>query len=510
VSPLSRPPELAGRSALRFIGGGAFTYDELERASCRLANGFRAAGLALGDHVAFLLENRLELLIFAWGAQRAGLYFTPVPTHLKAEEVSYILADSGAALVAASAQHTVTLRDLQPALRNVRHWLTVDGPEPGFLALADFLEGQESTPSAMEFEGAAMLYSSGTTGRPKGVKRRLVAAPFGAEQLSPMYRHHGMTSETVLLSPAPLYHAAPLRSVMAVHRLGGSVIAMNRFDARALLESIETFGATHVQVVPTMLHRLLDLPKHVRESYDLSSLRCLIHAAAPCPIATKQALIDWLGPIVNEYYGGTEGVGITYITSQEWLDHQGSVGRAIIGEPHIMGDDGQELPIGATGLIYFANGPAFEYHNAPEKMDEVTNDRGWITLGDIGRLDKDGFLYLVDRRSFVINSGGVNIYPQEVEETLLKHPGIVDAAVFGVPNTEFGEEVKAIVQMNAPVRHPDATAAALIAFCRERISHVKCPRSVEFIDVMPRSESGKLLKAQLKQAYWRQGTQPCP
>jgi acyl-CoA synthetase (AMP-forming)/AMP-acid ligase II len=508
VSPLSRNPDRARKLALQFVGGDGLSYGELERASCRLANGFRAVGLAPGDHIAFLLENRPELLTFAWAAQRAGLYYTPIPTHLKAEELRYILADCDAKLVGASQQHTAILRDLQPALGDVGHWLTVDRAEPDFLTLADFMAAHASTPRGEEFEGSAMLYTSGTTGRPKGVKRRLSGAAFGSENLSPMYSRHEMNAQTVLLSPAPLYHAAPLRSVMAVHRLGGSVIAMERFDARTFLQSIESFGATHVQVVPTMLYRLLELPPPVRESYDLSSLRCVIHAAAPCPIALKQAAIDWLGPIVNEYYGGTEGVGITYITSKEWLAHQGSVGRAIIGEPHIVGDDGQDLPVGETGLIYFANAPAFEYHKAPEKMGEVSNDRGWITLGDIGRLDADGFLYLVDRRSFVINSGGVNIYPQEIEATLLSHPDVIDAAVFGIPNAEFGEEVKAVVQMNAPVRSAEASAASLIAFCRARISHLKCPRSIEFIDIMPRSETGKLLKSELKTVYARSGSQP--
>jgi acyl-CoA synthetase (AMP-forming)/AMP-acid ligase II len=350
-----------------------------------------------------------------------------------------------------------------------------------------------------------MLYSSGTTGRPKGVKRRIALKPFGSDAMSPIYDYHKLNADSVFLSPAPLYHAAPLRSVMAVQRLGGTVIVMDKFEPRSLLEAAASYRATHIQLVPTMLRRLLDLPMSVRESYDLSSLRCVIHAAAPCPIALKQAAIDWLGPIVNEYYGGTEGVGVTYITSEEWLKHRGSVGRAIIGEPHIVGDDGNELPPGETGLIYFGNGPAFEYHNAPEKMAEVTDDRGWITLGDIGRLDGDGFLYLTDRRSFVINSGGVNIYPQEIEDTLLKHPDVVDAAVFGVPNDDFGEEVKAVVQMKAPVHNAETTAASLVAFCRARISHLKCPRSIDFIDVMPRSETGKLLKTELKQAYWRQG-----
>jgi len=502
MSPLSVPEPK--QPAIRFSNGEALTYGALEAASCRVANWLRETGMPTGAQIAFLLENRLALVTLAWAAQRAGLYYTPIPTHLKADEADYIIKDSGALLVATSARFTSMLAPLRQTLSSVRHWLTVDTAEHGFQALAEVTQSQQHRPNGPEYEGSAMLYSSGTTGRPKGVRRPIMGTAFGEERISPMYRCHGMNSDTVLLSPAPLYHAAPLRSVQAVHRLGGQVVAMEKFDPEALLAAVEAYRVTHVQLVPTMLHRLLQLPQELRARYDLSSLRCIIHAAAPCPIATKRAAIDWLGPIVNEYYGGTEGVGITYITSEEWLAHPGSVGRAIIGELHIVGDDGQEAPPGESGLVYFANGPAFEYHNAPEKMAEVVNDKGWATLGDIGRVDADGYLYLIDRRSHTINSGGVNIYPQEIEDTLLTHPEVADAAVFGVPNAEFGEEVKAVIQLKRPCENETAMAAQLIEFCRGRISHLKCPRSIDFIESMPRSETGKLLKNTLKAPFWRE------
>lgn len=348
-----------------------------------------------------------------------------------------------------------------------------------------------------------MLYSSGTTGRPKGIKKAIGAVPFGDEPLAAIYRErHVMDEHTVYLSPAPLYHAAPLRAVLAVNRLGGSVIALAKFEAEALLAAIDRYQVTHVQLVPTMLRRLLDLPAEVRARYDVSSLRRVIHAAAPCPIDLKRDAIDWFGPIVTEYYGGTEGIGATYITSEEWLTHQGSVGRAIMGELHIVGEDGAELPVGAVGDVYFGNGPRFAYHNAPDKLAAATHPQGWVTLGDIGRVDDEGYLYLIDRKSFVINSGGVNIYPAEAEEALRSHPAVADVAVIGVPNRDFGEEVKAIVELREGVLASDVLKDDLIAHCRARISSVKCPRSIDFIDVMPRSDAGKLLKGVLRQNYW--------
>ena len=503
MSRISRARPDPNKLAFHLIGGDSLSYGALEEQSCRTAHAFRAMGLRHGDHIALMIENRAELIALVWAAQRTGLYYTLIPTHLMADEAAYMASDSDALLIATSHRFVDLWRSIRPQLAGMRHWLTVDAPRDGFPAWQDVIADQPATPPADALEGSAMLYSSGTTGRPKGIKKAIGAVPFGDEPLAAIYRErHVMDEHTVYLSPAPLYHAAPLRAVLAVNRLGGSVIALAKFEAEPLLAAIDRYRVTHVQLVPTMLRRLLDLPAAVRARYDVSSLRRVIHAAAPCPIDLKRDAIDWFGPIVTEYYGGTEGIGATYIDSAEWLTHQGSVGRAIMGELHIVGEDGAELPVGAVGDVYFGNCPRFAYHNAPDKLAAATHPRGWVTLGDIGRVDDEGYLYLVDRKSFVINSGGVNIYPAEAEDALRSHPAVADVAVIGVPNRDFGEEVKAIIELRAGVLAADALKDDLIAHCRARISSVKCPRSIDFIDVMPRSDAGKLLKGVLRQNYW--------
>jgi long-chain acyl-CoA synthetase len=493
----------ATRPSFVSIGGCQLSHDELNSWSIRVANWFRAEGLSTGDHIAYMVENRPEVAVIAWAAQRSGLYFTPIPTHLTADEAAYIASDSGARLIVGSAANVDMWRAIRPTLTQVEIWASVDSA-PDFVALADAIADQPDLPTAPEAEGFAMLYSSGTTGRPKGIKRPISGMPFGSAILPAVYeRFHAMGADTIYLSPAPLYHAAPLRAAMAVQSLGGTVVSQARFDPVGLLAAIEQYRATHVQLVPTMMRRLLDLPEDIRSRYDLSSLKRVIHAAAPCPVDLKRAMIDWLGPIVSEYYGGTEGVGMTYISTPEWLAHPGSVGRAISGQLHIVGDDGTDLPVGQNGLVYFAGGPEFQYHNAPEKLGEVSNARGWVTLGDIGHVDDEGYLTLVDRRSFVINSGGVNIYPVEVEAILRKHAAVADVAVIGVPDRDLGESVKAVVEPHQAPEDADAFATELILYCRARISAVKCPKSVDLVASLPRSDMGKVMKAELKQRYWR-------
>jgi long-chain acyl-CoA synthetase len=478
------------------------SYAALDEISAKLANWLGDIGLREGDHLAFMLENRAELLAVAWASQRSGLYYTPIPTHLKADEASYIAADCGARVLVTSARFAPLWSQLCGELANVSHWLCVEHGVSGYTSVHDIVRSYPIT-RVNEREGSAMLYSSGTTGHPKGVKHALSARAFGQEEPAAVYRNwHGLDAESIYLSPAPLYHAAPMRAAMAVQRLGGGVVLLEKFDAETMLAAISHHRVTHVQLVPTMIRRILDLPDHVRTAYDLSSLKRIIHAAAPCPIDLKRAAIEFFGPIVSEYYGGTEGIGMTYITAPEWLERPGSVGRAIVGEVHIVGDDGAELGSGQTGLVYFSGGPRFEYHNAQEKMAEVTHSRGWVTLGDIGRLDDEGYLYLVDRRSFVINSGGVNIYPLEIENVLRTHPDVADAAVIAVPDLDLGEAVKAVVEPRARMIDSAALSAALIDYCRSRISTVKCPRSIDFVDRLPRSDVGKLLKGELKRRYW--------
>jgi fatty-acyl-CoA synthase len=425
-----------------------------------------------------------------WAAQLAGLYYTPVSVQFQRAEVQHILADCDArALVIHESQLDKAADAPQPIVLDIDRWPERIAAEPATLP-----------PDAAE--GAEMLYSSGTTGQPKGVLAARPGAPLNtvSELFRRRVRLHQIGPDTVYLSTAPLYHSAPLRYVSMVQRCGGTAVIMPRFDARESLALIERHHVTHSQWVPTMFVRLLRLPAAERERYDLSSHRLAVHAAAPCPPAIKSQMLDWWGPILHEYYSGTEGNGQTAITPQEWLAHPGSVGRPILGELHIVDDHGHELPPGETGRVFFSGGPRFEYYKDPVKTAAAYDARGWSTLGDIGRVDPEGYLYLTDRASHMIISGGVNIYPREVEDVLVSHPAVRDAAVFGIPHEEFGESVQAAVELD-----PDAgpvTAEALIDFCRERLAHLKCPRGIDFHDALPRHQTGKLYKEPLKRAYW--------
>ena len=349
-----------------------------------------------------------------------------------------------------------------------------------------------------------MLYSSGTTGRPKGIKWQQTQEPPGGKTMlvDLLGTLFGYSAHSRYLSPAPLYHAAPLRHSMTVIKLGGTVTVMQRFDAERALALIETHHITHSQWVPTMFVRMLKLPDDVRAKYDGSSQEVALHAAAPCPIAIKEKMLDWWGPILHEYYAGTENNGFCAITSDEWLAHKGSVGKALLGTLRICDDGGHELPSGSVGTVYFSDGHPFAYHDDPDRTAASQNQLGWTTLGDIGRLDDDGYLYLLDRKAFVIISGGVNIYPQETEDLLINHPKILDAAVFGVPSEEFGEEIKAVVQLVEPTDDATATAAELITYCRVNLSSIKCPKSIDITAALPRHANGKLLKRELRDRYW--------
>ena len=494
------------RPAVIFGASGAqMSFAEFEAMSNRFAHLLRGVGVRPGDRVAVLLENHLMYMALAWGAFRSGARFVAIATHLSPDEVDYILKDSGASvLVTSKAMFAVASRARMPGLVEANRFM-LDGAEPGYIALEPALGRQPTTPIADQAEGVEMLYSSGTTGRPKGILKTMPTGEFGIPAAG--YRLtaglYGIDPETVYLSPAPLYHAAPLMFSMRCLRFGATVVIMEKFDAELALRMIERHRVTHSQWVPTMFVRMLRLPEETRQRTDLSSLRCVIHAAAPCPVEVKRRMIDWLGPIIWEYYGGSEGNGLTVLNCHEWLAHPGSVGRAKIGRVRICGADGEEFAVGEEGAVYFSDGPVFEYHNDPDKTAESRNQHGWSTLGDIGYLDAEGYLYLTDRKANMIISGGVNIYPQEAENRLLSHPKVVDAAVIGVPNPEYGEEVKAVV-------HPvDMTAAGLdleaelLAYCRDALSHVKCPRSVDFNDDLPRRENGKLYKRLLRDRYWK-------
>ena len=485
--------------------GETVTYRQLDEQSNRIAQLFRSLGLRAGDHIALYLENNARFFEICWGAQRSGLIYTALSSRLTAAEVDYIVTDCGAKAFITSKHLADKAAELAPLMKGVAHRYMVDGTIAGYQSWEAAVARCPATPIADQIAGQDMLYSSGTTGRPKGV--RSVQEPQPIDNDNPLLamtrQRYGMGEDTVYLSPAPLYHAAPLRFNMTVMRLGGTSVIMEHFDAEEFLKLVEKHRITHSQLVPTMFVRFLKLPDEVRLKYDVSSLKCAIHAAAPCPIPTKEKMIGWWGPIVWEYYGGTEGNGLTVCNSAEWMAHKGTVGRAVVGTLKICDDDGNEVPQGEAGTVYFADGRPFEYHNDPGKTAESRNTRGWTTLGDVGYVDADGFLHLTDRKAFMIISGGVNIYPQEAENLLITHPKVMDCAVFGVPNADFGEEVKAVVQPRNMADAGPALAEELLAFCRQHLSAIKCPRSIDFEAELPRHPTGKLYKRLLRDRYWQ-------
>lgn len=490
--------------------GAVTTYAELDAEANRLSHVFRAAGLQPGDHVAFCLENHPHFLAVLWGAHYAGLYYTAMSSRLTTEEMAYILEDCEAQAFITSTYKAGQAAELVALMPGVKVRLMLDGVIEGYDSYEATVQAQPATPLEEDrVEGQDMLYSSGTTGQPKGVMVPLPGAPLGegADGVTTLcVLLFGASESSMYLSPAPLYHAAPLRFCRAVHRTGGTVVVMEHFDPERYLALVEQHRITFSQVVPTMFIRMLKLPEEVRRRYDVSSLESVVHAAAPCPTEVKAQMIEWWGPIIHEYYAGTEGNGFVYTNSEDWLAHPGSVGKALIGTLHIVGDDGEELPTGEAGTVYFEGEAAatFEYHKDPDKTasSRDAQGRGWSTLGDVGYLDEDGFLYLTDRKAYMIITGGVNVYPQEAENVLALHPKVTDVAVLGVPNDDFGEEVKAVV-VAAPGAQPGPELEReLIAYCRDHLADVKCPRSIDFRDELPRHPTGKLYKRLLKDEYW--------
>ena len=494
------------KPALICAGSGQIvTYRELDDRSNQVAQLFRSLGLQSGDHIALMLENHPRYFEICWGAQRAGLIYTAMSTRLTEGEVSYIVDDCGAKAVIASRAMGAAVQHLPAACKAVKSWLMLGGAIEGWSAYESAVDTQPVARIADERAGGDMLYSSGTTGRPKGVfvPPEFTEIDATGPLTDTMTKLYGVDPSTVYLSPAPLYHAAPLRFTLGVQRLGGTVVMMEHFDAEEYLRLIERYRITHSQLVPTMFVRMLKLPEATRKQYDLSSLRCAIHAAAPCPVPIKEQMIAWWGPVIWEYYAGTEGNGVTIANSAQWLAHKGTVGRAVIGELKICDDEsGALLPQGQSGTVYFANGRPFKYHNDPAKTAGSTHPLGWTTLGDVGYVDAEGYLYLTDRKAYMIISGGVNIYPQEAENVLINHPQVADCAVLGVPNEEFGEEVKAVVQPRDMRDAGPELEQALIAYCRQHLSHIKCPKSVDFEAELPRHATGKLYKRLLKDRYW--------
>ena len=497
-----------GKLAILHVDTGETrTYAELESRSVKLARYLREQGIGPGDDVAFVSENLPQVFEVYWAALRSGMYVTGVNHHLTAAEIAYILGDCDAKALLVSASKVGLARDVLELVPGIRVRVVLDGAADGFEAYDDVVARTSDEPLGDEPVGADMLYSSGTTGRPKGVKPRLpdrqltnrddlLTAVFGAL--------YGFGTDTVYYAAAPTYHAAPLRFGGMVNSLGGTLVMATRFDAEASLAAIEKYRVTHSQWVPTMFVRMLKLPDDVRTRYDLSSMRVAIHAAAPCPVEVKRRMIEWWGPILNEYYAATEANGVTVVSPEEWLAHPGTVGKAGLGVIRIVGPDGAELPVGETGLVYFERDERpFEYHKDRGRTEAATHPEHptWTTTGDIGHVDADGYLYLTDRAAFTIISGGVNIYPQEVEDALALHPAILDVAVIGVPDDEMGQAVRAVVQPAPGVEPTPELAAEILASLDGRLAKFKIPKQVDFVTDLPRTPTGKLVKGELVKRY---------
>lgn len=496
----------AKAAAINSITRETVSYEELDRRSNQLSRLFYETGLRREDHVAVFMDNNLRFFEVVWAALRSGLFITTINRYLTAEEAAYIVNDSGSRALVTSFNLADVSTELPNLIPECDTRLMVDGSISGWDSYQDAIASFPEQPLDEQWMGGGMLYSSGTTGRPKGIIRNLpnvrltdLPRPKGGSG------GYGFDADTVYLSPAPLYHAAPFAFTTNIQRFGGTVVMMPRFDEQDSLRCIEEFGVTHSQWVPTMFVRMLKLSEEQRTQYDLSSHKCAIHAAAPCPVDVKRRMIEWWGPIIEEYYAGTEGNGSTNISSLDWLDHPGSVGKSSGNRIHICDEDGNELPPREEGGIFFEQERVgYKYHKAPEKTREVTHptNDNWTTLGDVGYLDEEGYLYLTDRKAFMIVSGGVNIYPQEIENAYILHPAVLDVAVFGVPNEDFGEEVKAVVQLADGQVESEELAEELIQYGRTKLAHYMVPKSVDFIDELPRLPTGKLYKRILRDKYW--------
>ena len=493
------------RPAIIMAGSGeTISFAELDRRSNQVAQLLRSRGIKVGDTVALCMENHPWFFCLTWGFQRSGVHYVGISSRLTPPEIAYILEDSGAKILFGSAYLAQTLDEVAKLAPNVEQ-LRLDTPGP--LSAEDALAAMPDTPIADERAGVDMLYSSGTTGRPKGVKIPLPEDP-AIDQANALVgltmMAFGIKPDSVYLSPAPLYHAAPLRWSMTIQKLGGTVVVMEKFDPENALAAIEKYKITDSQFVPTHFVRMLKLPEDVRKKYDVSTLKCAIHAAAPCPVPVKQAMIEWWGPVIYEYYAGTEGNGFTFVTSQEWLAKPGTVGKALTGIIRVCDENGDEVPRGTEGQIFFEPTEGmvpFEYHNDPDKTRDARNKHGWTSLGDVGYQDEDGYLFLTDRKSFMIISGGVNIYPQEIENLLVTHPKVMDAAVIGAPDPDMGEQVVAVIQPGDMADAGPAFEAELRDYLAAQLAKIKLPRLFEFRDQLPREANGKLYKRELRDEF---------
>ena len=493
------------RTAVIEPDGSVVSYGALAARADQIGRGLRALGLRPGDTVAGMLPNGSAALALFFAALETGLYVVPVNWHLSAAEVAYILGDSGAGAFVAHERFAVVAADAADQAGIGQDARFAEGAVPGFAPLAGLGADGEGRPPERTM-GAPMVYTSGTSGRPKGVRRALTGEDpdsppfastwfFGLFGLKPFDGH-------VHLCCSPLYHTAVLNFATISVQLGHPVVLMDRFDPETMIALIDGHRVTHTHMVPTQFRRLLALPEPVRAKYDVGSLRAAIHGAAPCPQEVKRRMLDWWGPVVIEYYAATEGGG-TGITAQEWLARPGSVGKAWPGsEVRVLDEDGHDLPTGEPGLVYLRMGTStFDYHKDRDKT-LASRARGMFTVGDIGYLDADGYLYLCDRKGDLIISGGVNIYPAEIESELSCHPAVADVAVFGIPHEEWGEEIKAVVQPADGISPGPELTASLLDFLDGRIAKFKLPRTIDYVQELPRDPNGKLYKRRLRDPYW--------
>jgi long-chain acyl-CoA synthetase len=501
MNPFAQTRDNPDKPAI-IVGEEAMSYRELDLSSRAAASSLRRRGLTRGDVIAILAPNATTFFVAAWAAQRSGLYYTPIGRHLKPAEIAYILADSGARALfvegSLAGLAAAALQELPP------------GAAPACLGLGGSIEGMAAIDDLAlddadqeDVEGGDLLYTSGTTGRPKGVKRPLDFGPLGSdtrrvERLRDLF---AMGKDTVFYTPAPIYHAAPLRFAMTVLRMGATLVMDSKFDPAVALATIASRGVTHSQWVPTMFVRLLQLPDSERAAFRAPAHKKAIHSGAPCAASVKRAMIDWWGPILHEYYSGTESAGFTHATSEEWLRFPGTVGKPWGCKIHILSESGAELGPGKIGDVYFEGRAGLRYHNDEAKTRQAHSAQGWTTMGDIGFVNEEGYLFLCDRKNFVIVSGGVNIYPREIEDVLEEHPEVLEAAVFGLPDDEFGESVQAVVQLRDAAGAGPDLAQALHAHVRERLARYKAPKHLAFEADLPRLPNGKLEKHRLRQDY---------
>ncbi len=479
--------------------GKVMTYSELEEESARIARLLRGRGVGRGDHIALLVGNHERTLQLCWAAQRSGLYWTPLNTRWTVTELAHVVRDSGAVALFAAEAFMTTAQQIADQVPELAVRIGLDGGAGTFESLERACADLSGEPLDDECEGCDMLYSSGTTGKPKGVKPGSVGAPFGTldATTAAIRENHRMTSESVFLAATPLFHVAALASALTSHRIGSTLVVLERFDTIAFLDAVETYGVTHTMVVPTILSRLLEVPQERRDQFDLDSLEFVGHGGAPCPASVKDRALEWLGPIVYDCWGATERPGLTMIGPEEWPLKRGSIGRPISGVAHVLDEDERELPPFEVGHFYWSGNEPFEYHNDPEKTAQSRDHRGWCTVGDMGYIDDDGYLFLTDRAAHMIITGGENVYPLEVENLLVEHPRVRDVAVLGREDADFGQRVVAVVELMPGESGTGGLAEELLAFCRTRLAGYKCPRTIEFRDQLPRSATGKLVKRML-------------